>query len=77
VFDRTTAKLSTQITIIKFCNNLLGKSSLSSIELKAIPHNLHFHPQPENLSNPCGVSVPPAQTFKLNTSLFDCQINPD
>jgi hypothetical protein len=75
--DRTAAKLSTTKTFIKFCNNLLGKSSLSAIGQETQPHNLHSLALLENESNPCGADFSPVQRCKLNTRSFQYKINPD
>ncbi len=74
MFDRTTTQLLAQKRFIKFCNNSVGKSSLSSIGLACQPDNLDSQPDPENKSNPCGVGVPPAQISKLNTPLFNSKV---
>ena len=74
MFDRTTAQLRSQKRFIKFCNNFVGKSSLNSIGFACGPDNLDSQPDPENKSNPCGVSVPSAQISKLNTPLFNSKV---
>ena len=65
--DRTAAKLSTTKTFVKFCNKLLGKSSLSAIGQETEPNHLHSLAVLENESNPCGAHFSPVQRCQLNT----------
>ncbi|MFS8118508.1 MAG: hypothetical protein ACMG55_08455 [Microcoleus sp.] len=64
-------------TFVKFCNNFVGKLSLSAIGQDAEPHDLHFQALSEDESNPCGVSISPAQSCQLNTRYSYYQTNPD